>query len=364
MTTPAGTSTGGTAPAGHHPEQVWLPASEGLLAWDEGFHDLMLGDTLRMNAFRTAITETVRPGDRVLDLGTGTGILARWALEAGAARVYGLDLGEDVLRTATRRLAAAGYDATRFIPVHGLSFDTELPERVDVVVSETIGNLADNENAAAILHDAHRRFLAPGGTMLPRRVESYLVPVAAERAHAQLRGGAPQDLPDRRRFTELLRRRGARDPFDLYYDVVIPLARHLAAPRIVRQYDLQSPDGAPRTSYQVALAYTARRDGVLTGFKGYFVATLSDTVALDISGDDIAARTASDSWKHCYLPIAEPVPVRRGDRIVLSFSRSRPAGADTTFEQSYRWSGQVLGEDGTVARFAHGTGRHLDPITN
>jgi predicted RNA methylase len=348
---------------GHRPEQVWLPAAERLLDWDEGFHDLMLGDTLRMNAFRAAIAEVVGPGLRVLDLGTGTGILARLALEAGAARVYGIDLNEHVLGIATERLAAAGFGADRFMPVHGLSFDIEPPEPVDVVIAEVIGNLADNENMAAILYDARRRFLAPGGTMLPQRVESYLVPVATRQAHARLRDGGPCDAGGAESFAELLRRRHVSSPYDLYYDVVIPIVRHLAAPRVLRQYELQEPAAAPRVDYQVPLVYTVRRTGLLTGFKGYFVATLSRTVALDISGDDIAARTASDSWKHCYLPIAEPVPVRPGDRIYLEFGRSRPAAetsaetnAETSFAQHYRWSGHVISGNSVVGGFAHGTG--------
>src|SRR5918911_667206 len=65
---------------GYEPEQVWLPASEQLMEWGESFHDLLLGDELRMTAFRAAIDEVVWPGSTVLDLGTGTGILAEWAL--------------------------------------------------------------------------------------------------------------------------------------------------------------------------------------------------------------------------------------------------------------------------------------------
>src|SRR5262245_63120074 len=89
-------------------EQLWPPFSESVLDWDEAFHDLMLQDRLRMNAYRKAIFETVRPGDRVLDLGTGTGILAQWALEAGAQRVFGVDLNAAILDRAVARIRRAG----------------------------------------------------------------------------------------------------------------------------------------------------------------------------------------------------------------------------------------------------------------
>ncbi|QPK50846.1 methyltransferase domain-containing protein [Streptomyces gardneri] len=319
----------------------------------------MLGDDLRMTAFRTAIAEAVRPGDVVLDLGTGTGILARWALEAGAARVYGIDLNENVLATAAERLAEAGF-ADRFVPLSGLSFDLELPERVDIVISEIMGNLADNENFSAILDDARERFLRPGGTMLPGLVDSFLVPVTAETAHAQLTGEGPRDAGGPEAFAGLLAARGAESPFSLYYDTVLPIAGHLASPRLIRRYD-PAPAAAAgtETSYRVPLAYTVQRDGVFTGFKGYFVAQLSESVALDISGDDIEGRTTSDSWKHCYLPIERPVRVRRGDRIALTFARRGGRDGDP-FGQTYSWEGQVLSGTRVVDRFAHSTGPAAD----
>ncbi|MFB7352975.1 methyltransferase domain-containing protein [Streptomyces gardneri] len=349
----------GVWPGYYGSEQVWLPASEQLLAWGEEFHELMLGDDLRMTAFRTAIAEAVRPGDVVLDLGTGTGILARWALEAGAARVYGIDLNENVLATAAERLAEAGF-ADRFVPLSGLSFDLELPERVDIVISEIMGNLADNENFSAILDDARERFLRPGGTMLPGLVDSFLVPVAAETAHAQLTGEGPRDAGGPEAFAGLLAARGAESPFSLYYDTVLPIAGHLASPRLIRRYD-PAPAAAAgtETSYRVPLAYTVQRDGVFTGFKGYFVAQLSESVALDISGDDIEGRTTSDSWKHCYLPIERPVRVRRGDRIALTFGRRGGRDGDP-FGQTYSWEGQVLSGTRVVDRFAHSTGPAAD----
>ena len=47
-------------------------------------HRLMLADAERMRAYQQAIAARVRPGQRVLDLGTGTGVLAMWAAQAGA----------------------------------------------------------------------------------------------------------------------------------------------------------------------------------------------------------------------------------------------------------------------------------------
>jgi protein arginine N-methyltransferase 1 len=197
-------------------EQVWTPLSESLLDWDDAFHELMLNDRLRMAAYRQAIFETVRPGDVVLDLGTGTGILSQWALEAGAAHVYGIELNAAMLERAAERLRAAGL-AERFEAINRISYEVELPQRVDVLVSEIIGNMADNEDFQPILADACRRFLKPGGKTLPRSTQAYVVPVAAEQAHAALRAGSIASLTPRYDIETLCRDKGIISPFNFYF---------------------------------------------------------------------------------------------------------------------------------------------------
>src|SRR5437016_880157 len=117
------------------PEEVWFPCSLDVLGWDEKFHELMLNDALRMTAYEAAIRRDVREGDVVLDLGTGTGILAQWALEAGAGRVYGIEVNGRILATAQQKLQKLGF-GSRFTPVNALSYHAELPEQVDLIISE------------------------------------------------------------------------------------------------------------------------------------------------------------------------------------------------------------------------------------
>ena len=339
----------------YEPEQVWAPWSEQLLGWGDEFHDLLLGDELRMRAYQRAILEAIGPGDVVVDVGTGTGVLARWAIEAGAARVYGIERDPDLLDRARAAAGAAGL-GDRFVPVAGLSFDVELPERADLLVSEILGNLVDNEDCVHILDDAVRRFLAPGGLLLPGRAERYLVPVDARRAHGEVGALRSSPAPDARGR----RRRPRPRPFDAYYDVILPRSGYLASPRLDRTFDFAAV--RQPTSYESDLVFAVDRAGWFTGFKGWFVADLSPTVVLDIAGDRIdggrSGRTSSDSWKHAYLPVEHPVAVDVHDRITLQLSRTAPTGdgvGTTVFAQSYRWEGAVHRADRVVSRFAHAT---------
>jgi protein arginine N-methyltransferase 1 len=341
-----------TERARYHAEQPWAPFSESVLSWDVAVHDLMLNDRLRMTAYRKAIFEAVKPGDVVLDLGTGTGILGQWALEAGARRVFGIDLNASILAHAVDRIARAGF-ADRFEPINQLSYDVRLPRRVDVLISEILGNMADNEDFQPILQDAIRRFLAPGGTVLPRSATSYLVPVAARDAHARLCAGEIASFMSRRELAAMLRDNGRGSVFDLYYDCIVPRPTYLSRPEQLCDY--RGGWEQPAT-YCTELAFAIERPERLTGFKAYFTADLTEATTLDISGDDIAHGDTSDSWKHAYLPIEEPIDVRRGDQLKLRFSRSYPAGG-AALRQVYRWQGRV--ERSTASGLNSGPGNEV-----
>ena len=231
-----------------------------------------------------------------------------------------------------------------FVPLAGLSYDIDLPERVDFIVSEILGNLVDNEDCCRIIDDARRRFLKPAGQLLPQRVERYFVPVQASRAHSEV---AQATSPR---------------PYDAYYDVVLPRAGYLASPRVDRIFGFEGDVAG----YQSDLVFPVDQVGLFTGFKGWFVANLSPTVALDISGDRIDGatgvdRTTSDSWKHAFLPLAEPIAVQVHDRIRFEFERTpiTEQGAGP-FAHAYRWAGEVWRGDQVVGRFRQTAGPRAD----
>src|SRR5258706_6046731 len=51
----------------------------------------MVGDTLRFPAYREAIARAVKPGDSVVDIGSGPGVFALLACKAGAKKGYAID---------------------------------------------------------------------------------------------------------------------------------------------------------------------------------------------------------------------------------------------------------------------------------
>lgn len=135
-------------------------------------HIEMLNDRRRTQAFIEAIKRTVKPGDVVADLGTGTGVLAAAAAKVGARKVYAIEAG------AVRNLAEAlfrdnGLSECEVVP--GWSTRVTLPEQVDVMVGELLGNDPFGEDVADSYRDGVRRFLKPGGKVVPASVELWAV---------------------------------------------------------------------------------------------------------------------------------------------------------------------------------------------
>jgi len=321
-------------------EQPWLPFSELLMEWDEGFHNLMLNDKIRMMAYKSAIKNTVKPGDVVLDIGTGTGILSKWALQAGAKKVYAIEMDSEILSLAIHNMSLYGFK-DKFIPFNEISFNVELPERVDVVISEIIGNLADNEDFQPIIGDALIRFLKPTGVMIPQSVASYIVPISSHKAHSCIKSNSILTLnPDKYNLKSLLQNKKITDPFNIYYDTVIPFSTYLSKAVQLKIFE-NNWDEDPE--YNVDRVFKLCENNIFTGFKGYFVANLCTNVILDISGDGENNNLSSDSWKHAFLPIKDPISVRKGDILYLNFSRKYPANSNIdNFRQLYRWKGKVV----------------------
>jgi protein arginine N-methyltransferase 1 len=136
--------------------------------------ECMLADRPRMAFYHEMISRGIRTGDRVIDLGTGTGILAAFASRAGAAKVYAIDHSE-ILDHAKALALANGVENIEFVAEH--SADFRLDERVDVIVHEQMGDFLFDEAMLPNVCDLRDRLLKPGGLILPSQFEFFCEPV-------------------------------------------------------------------------------------------------------------------------------------------------------------------------------------------
>lgn len=284
------------------------------------YHRELLADQTRTNAFREAIARVVRPGDVVVDLGCGSGILSFFACQAGAARVYAIDQthAADVASLLARHLGMSD----RITVLHGEAKTLELPERADVLLTETLGVAGLDEGIAGIVADARRRFLKPGARIVPRRVGVSIVPVELDQLYekhvafwGETRYGI--DLRPLRLFASS----------SILFAHIRPEA-YLDAPREVLSIDLLESDAKNAAG---DASFVAMRGAQLHGFGVFFTATLAEGVELS-NGN---ARTTS--WSQALLPLEVPIALRRGARIDVELQ--------TDDGRSWRWRGNGAGEE-------------------
>jgi len=153
-------------------------------------HARMLHDERRTRDYLAAIASAVRPGDVVLDIGTGSGVLAIAAARAGARRVYAVE-ASDIADAAGRVFALNGVEETVTL-VPGWSREIELPEPADVLVAEIIGNEPLEEEILETTLDARRRLLKPEARLLPRALTLLARPLLLPETDARQRAIGPR----------------------------------------------------------------------------------------------------------------------------------------------------------------------------
>jgi len=131
-----------------------------------------LHDVQRTRMWKEAIEDTVRPGDVVVDAGSGTGILGVFAARAGAKRVYCIELHPRFV-PLIEHLAERNGVADIVTVIHADATTVQLPEPVDVIVCELLCTGQFFEPEVQVVNHL-RQFLRPEGRIIPQRIRSYV----------------------------------------------------------------------------------------------------------------------------------------------------------------------------------------------
>ena len=282
------------------------------------FHRRMLADRVRHDAFRAALEQAIRPGQStVADIGAGTGVLAFFARQLGAREVWLYDPGA-ALGLAEVVAARNGIDGLNFVPERSL--DVADPPRVDVVVAEVLGNFAYEEDVLETLRDA-RRFLKPGGTLIPQSIVQWAAPVTSDRFERDLASwrsvGFGLDWSDAEHLTRNNMYVFAIEPGDL-----------LAAP--AASWDALDFGGTIDSQRSGTVSWRLATDAPIHGFALWWECTLAPGIVLTTS--PLHART---HWDQIYLPLLSPISGRAGDDLLLTVS-SETGGLETGID--VRWT--------------------------
>ena len=246
-------------------------------------HEEMLSDRIRVDAYHRGIQRNVQPGDVVLDLGTGTGLLAFMASKAGAKKVYAVE-HSDFIQVAREIADHNGFTNIEFVRANSREFTP--PEPIDVVLHEQMGDELFNENMLENLLDLRDRVLRPGGRILPARFRLFVEPISMNE-DMRIRRFWNIDLPDgidlsasehspvAARFNT-----GQNDHFWLRPHSV---ASTIGDPEPILEFDLNTLDSLDSLPTQHTVERTAAEDCIVDGCCIWFEAIFDDETMLSTS---------------------------------------------------------------------------------
>ncbi len=243
-------------------------------------HEEMLSDSTRVDAYHRGIHRNVKPGDVVLDLGTGTGLLAFMASRAGAKKVYAVE-HSDFIEVARELAAHNGFTNIEFVQANSREFVP--PEPIDVVVHEQMGDELFSENMMENLLDLRDRVLAPGGRILPARFRLFIEPVTMSE-EMRIRKFWNIDLPDGIDLSSAEHSPAAArfdtGRNDLFYLRPHSVTATIGEPEPFLEFDLNTLESLDALPTRHVIERTASEDMIVDGCCIWFEALFDDETVL------------------------------------------------------------------------------------
>jgi type II protein arginine methyltransferase len=307
-------STDNPRPATLKPEllRAKASASPGYHGVVPGWHFAMMDDRKRNDAYEAAIRRAV-PGKRVLDVGTGAGLLALMAARAGATKVTTCEAVSAIAERAKQIIVANGLaDRITVVPMKSTSLSVPgvLAERAEVLVTETFASGLITEGVLPTVEHAHEYLLTENATIIPQTasVMGYLAGGQRLRGMLFVDKIAGFDLSGFNEFAPPM------------LDVALDNVQHRALSDDVElvRFDLRQkrfPAGGVR------LALKATRHGVCVGVAQWIRLELDAQTTYENRPTPQA--DYNGHWTHIVHRFPKPVTVAPGDIVPVLFRHDR-----------------------------------------
>ena len=275
--------------------------SNGVPAW----HVPMLHDLPRNRCYVDAIERAVRPGMRILEIGTGAGLLSLVAARAGA-EVVTCELNPAIAAAATEIARRNGLgDRIRVIgkASNALEVGVDLPEPADMLMSELFDDTLFGDGIIEYIADARKRLLKPDAAVLPPRAELRCALVLT-------------DLSDRHRPLDIV------EGFDLSpFNVLSPPVPRQLRVRARPTERRSDPVSALPMAFERA-SFGATSQHIILRSNGGQVNGIAQWLRVDFGNGVIYENDPFDGpWSHWGSPIqtlAAPVETMPGDEIEVA----------------------------------------------
>lgn len=291
----------------------------------------------------------------IMVVGAGRGPLIKASLRAthsanldGRVKIFGVEKNPNAVITLLNSWPRGCPERVEIIAKDMRDWDA--PEAADIIVSELLGSWGDNELSPECLRGVEQ-YLKPTGVSIPCSYDSFVAPLSSHKVWSDVRGLSKSAMD-----TDASLAASGVSRFETPYVVRLYNFYEIAKPKVCFTFEHKPSDtvsGGETVNVDdleryTSLSFKAKEDAVIHGFSGYFTAVLYGEVNISIHPEQYSE--GMFSWFPLFLPIREPVYVKKGQEFIASFWRKR-----SPKKVWYEWCIQT--ESGQITPIHNPTGR-------
>jgi tetratricopeptide (TPR) repeat protein len=277
------------------------------------WHVPMMNEHKRNDAYYQALQSAITPDADVFEIGTGSGLLAMMAAKLGAKRVTTCEAEQVIAEVAQQIVADNGYERlVTVIPKRSgdIIVGEDFPERADILVSEILSSELLGENVLPSIEDAKRRFLKPGGTIIPAKASIMISLFGGSDVgkHFVVDDAYGFNL---QRFNTITLKKLIVSRSDLNIEL---LTDDIA----VFDFDFTSHSHFPPETKK--LRVPIKSGGLCFGFIQWIRLQMNQEVTYE---NHPSEKSIVSGWQHCAYVLPKPISVEQGQIAVISAAHNR-----------------------------------------
>lgn len=302
----------------HKAKETWsTPARDAQIdKWERTkIHRALLADKERCSAYRSAINNLVRPTSKVIDIGSGTGILSFFASKAGAKSVTAVEWSSRLSQASVKVARENELGNIQFICQDATTLSKGQVSQVDIIIHELIGGLIFEENFVDVLSHLRNLVRTNACIFIPASIKIFGVP-SGNPVQSQQTGFWDTEHYEIN-FSHMKQLELGQTPsFDHSTVVFANNDEHfLAKEKKLMDLDFSNPEVPTGI---ISKSYTISKAGVVEGITIFYEIDFGDGLT-KLSTSPVCPLT---SWGQVFIPI-NVGKVQAGDHIDFSMSFSR-----------------------------------------
>jgi type I protein arginine methyltransferase len=273
----------------------------------------------RIEPYVRALKAAIKPGDIVLDIGTGTGFFAVLACKFGAKKVYAIEPDDAIM--VAKQVAIDNGCADKIEFIQGISTQIDLPERVDVMISDLRGVIPLHQHHIKSIADARQRLLATNGIQIPQQDTIWVTPISDPEYYQQQYQSPWEDAPygciltTHRRFVT-----------NTWHKHRLQQSQFLGDPQIWTLLDYTK---ATEPNVKSTLTWQVDRSATIHGIGMWFDANLFAGIGFSNAPD-----RPEYIYGNAFFPLSDPINLATGDRVSVTIQAN-------AIGDNYIWSWQT-----------------------